>query len=117
MRKIVSTMLLVCLLLTISVPALATSIATVDTSVGNSTESVQSDIKQRGPYKGMVTQNGVNIRTGPGTQYPSYGHMNKGDIVWIYNYINAPWAYVLCDSPHKGQFAYIHMQYIREIAD
>lgn len=43
--------------------------------------------------------------------------MNKGDIVWIYNGYNDPWIYVLCDSPHKGQFAYIHKDYIEEIPD
>ena len=42
---------------------------------------------------------------------------NTGDIVWIYNGYNDPWIYVLCDSPHKGQFAYIHKDYIEEIPD
>lgn len=110
------------MLAALSIPAFASMTTTYASStsialVAQTNVENQQDIVQRGPYKGMVKANGVNIRSGPGTQYPSYGHMNYGDIVWIYNYTNAPWAYVLCDYPHKGQFAYIHMQYITEVPD
>ena len=116
MKKFFVAMLTICMILAVSLPAYAAQ-NIVSMSVETAATSEEDGPSVRGPYKGMVLYNGVNIRSGPGTQYPSYGHMNKGDIVWIYNYNHQPWAYVLCDSPHKGQFAYIHMQYIQEIAD
>ena len=120
MRKLLLGLLMVCLAVSLSIPVFAGTVlddAISNTSVTQSEGNDQLDIQRRGPYKAVVLYNGVNIRSGPGTQYPSYGHMNKGDIVWIYNGYNDPWIYVLCDSPHKGQFAYIHKDYIEEIPD
>ena len=120
MKKFFALILAVCAVTVVSIPAFAAS--DVETPATNTTanqmvEDDQQSVQPRGPYKGMVLYNGVNIRSGPVTQYPSYGHMNKGDIVWIYNYDYSPWVYVLCDTPHKGQFAYIHGSYITEIPD
>lgn len=120
MRKLLLGLLMVCLAVSLSIPVFAGTVLDDEisnTSVTQSEGNDQLDIQRRGPYKAVVLYNGVNIRSGPGTQYPSYGHMNKGDIVWIYNGYNDPWIYVLCDSPHKGQFAYIHKDYIEEIPD
>lgn len=71
-----------------------------------------------GIYKAMVIGNGVNVRSGPGTEYPSYGHMNWGDIVYVHRYgqgADGAWAYVLCGAPHTGLYAYIHTDYIMEV--
>lgn len=79
---------------------------------------------ERGIYQGRILQNGVNIRSGPGSQYKSLGMMNKGNTVWIHGWYsgevlnNDPgilWAYCLCDSPNKGVYGYIYGSYVLPI--
>lgn len=75
------------------------------------------DLAARSIYKCAVTENGVNIRKGPGTNYISLGQQNKGDIVYVHQWaVNGTnFAYVLCDSPNKGVYGYIHMQYLDQL--
>lgn len=83
MRKLLLGLLMVCLAVSLSIPVFAGTVlddAISNTSVTQSEGNDQLDIQRRGPYKAVVLYNGVNIRSGPGTQYPSYGHMNKGDM-------------------------------------
>ena len=32
----------------------------------------------------FITENNVNYRSGPGTNYPSFGQVNKGQGFWVY---------------------------------
>lgn len=124
MKKFVSTLLLVCTIFTMSIPAFAASSAELpDKSPANQLTydqaAAMSDAERsaRGIYRAVVLANGVNIRKGPGTNYISLGMMNKGDTVYIHRYNCGPnedWCYVLCDTPNKGVYGYIMYKYLQE---
>ncbi len=59
--------------------------------------------------KGVVTGNGLNIRTGPGTNYDSVGSYNFGDRITIleqFKYGDTTWA---CTNKGWISFAYVYV--------
>ena len=50
---------------------------------GNSGNNNAENTDSSGHKTGTVTGNGLNIRTGPGTDYPAVGTLNYGDRVTI----------------------------------
>lgn len=54
---------------------------------------------------GRVTGNNVNVRTGPGTNYPSLGKVNRGDVVTIKEQAFGWYKVVLPDGSTTGWIA------------
>ncbi len=93
---------------------------------GKVSPEVSNMLNERGIYKYMVTANNVNVRSGPGVSYSSYGQMNWGSVCYTaYNSsgqseANADgyyWRYVLCGSPLTGTYGWIADTYLTEVAD
>ncbi|HEY3556975.1 MAG TPA: hypothetical protein VGL05_05920 [Kribbella sp.] len=53
----------------------------------------------------FITENNVNYRSGPGTQYPSYGQVNKGQGFYMYKY-SGQWFYGDLWGGRKGVWIY-----------
>lgn len=73
MKKTLGIMMAICMVAMLSVSAFAAS-EVEDSATNVSASQLMEDqqaVQRRGPYKGMVTQNGVNVRSGPGTSYAS----------------------------------------------
>jgi peptidoglycan hydrolase-like protein with peptidoglycan-binding domain len=105
----------------------------VDGIVGDKTgaklKQIEDELKKALPKPtgifGTITGQGVNIRTGPGTKFPSLGKLNKGtrleilyeDGSWTRVFYQSRTAYVFTDylavdKPvnHTGVYAYINAQ-------
>ncbi|SHI42518.1 SH3 domain-containing protein [Lutispora thermophila] len=64
---------------------------------------------------GYITGNGVRLRSGPGTNYPSLGSLYKYDDVAVYNDTtrNTPFLYVYVESgQNEGKEGWVHENYI-----
>ncbi len=59
--------------------------------------------------KGEVTENGVNVRRGPGSNYTSITKLNKGDKVKVIN-TNSSWYQIILSN---GATAYMHSDFIK----
>lgn len=75
-----------------------------------------SEIKPTATYRYIVLYNGVNVRTGPGMNYTSIGHVNKGDYVYSRDYGVSDgkgyyWLYVTGPACGAG---YVRTDMIRE---
>ncbi|MGZ0153514.1 SH3 domain-containing protein [Kribbella sp. WER1] len=53
----------------------------------------------------FITENNVNYRSGPGTQYPSYGQVNKGQGFYMYG-SSGQWYYGDMWGGRKGVWIY-----------
>ena len=60
------------------------------------------------PYVALITNNNVNIRSGPGTNYYSCGKLNKNDSVKIVG-SRFTWSQIV---PPAGSFSWISKQYV-----
>ena len=59
--------------------------------------------------KYVLTGN-LNVRSGPGTQYPSYGYLKKGDSVEVYGIENTKWGQIA----YQGKKAYLSLSYAKK---
>lgn len=102
MRKIkgLSGILLVILLIfTLSVPALAAPSSTSSTHTKNTVISPQYASPDPPPpgYVGwaiVTAQPSLNVRSGPGSNYPIIGSVLYGDSVYCYSVDSNEWAYI-----------------------
>lgn len=84
------------------------------------------DIEPRADEFWSVTSNNVNIRSGPGTSYSSYGYLQSGQIVlWgAYDQVQNPDVYdngyywkkvMVYDGPHDGLEGWVSTNNLRFI--
>ena len=75
-----------------------------------------SYIAAQATVTGMVIGTNVNLRSGPGTNYSSYGQVNYGDtleVLLVYDGSADVWAKVrMTSGPHKGEVGCIDHDYI-----
>lgn len=95
MRKLISLLCLSAFILT------GVSFANESLSENVVLNSKKELYEPMGTYKYVILYNGVNVRTGPGTNYKSIGTVNKGDFLWSSNLpvpaqdgTNKAWLYV-----------------------
>lgn len=88
-------------------------------NIENRTQDITDFKIPKGTYQYMLIGNNVNVRSGAGTSYSSYGQMNWGDVCYSTGtadkYADGQgWKYVLCGSPLTGQYGWISINYLRE---
>ncbi len=67
------------------VPALAAGVFALTATVTSATTaSASTSSADDIGVNCFITDNNVNYRSGPGTQYPSYGQVNRGQGFWVY---------------------------------
>lgn len=66
---------------------------------------------------GVITENGVNLRRGPGTSYESQGMVNKGDTLELnriyQNETRQTWYLVRMTSGNNGLYGWVISDFIR----
>ncbi|MFF1733746.1 SH3 domain-containing protein [Streptomyces sp. NPDC058247] len=88
----------------------ATSLLGVSIATASSASAASgSTCTQQGSMK--ITASNVNLRSGPGTKYRSYGQMSKGTRVGWFSCTNG-WDWVNVESgAHKGKWGYVYGKY------
>lgn len=108
--KVLTFMLCMCAVFTNTTSAFASQ---PEADLSNTT---QKDIPVVASYEGYVIGNNVNIRSGPGTNYSSYGQVNKGDTFEFISLVadnNPTWVKVKMTSGNqKGTIGYIVYEYL-----
>jgi uncharacterized protein YgiM (DUF1202 family) len=78
------------------------------TLVGLAQETAKAQREQSFPYVAEITEDNVNIRSGPGTNYYHCGKLSTGDRVKVVA-SKYSWSHIV---PPEGSFSWISKQYI-----
>lgn len=76
---------------------------------------LQKNVDLVSDYEGFIIGNNVSLKSGPGTNDPSYVQVNYGDTfiaLRVMDGENPPWVkFKMTSGPHKGTVGYVLYKY------